>query len=67
MPNWNDAAADSRRTLTRAGLDEADADRLVADLARPFAAIARERGSVEPELLLALIVIAAEKFRKVAR
>ena len=55
-----DTAADLRHTLTRAGLDEADVDRLVANLARPFAAIARERGVVEADLMWALVAVQAD-------
>jgi hypothetical protein len=51
--------------LLRSGLNETLINRVLASIARPVAAIERARGSVEPELIWALIVTAADSYRRV--
>jgi hypothetical protein len=52
-----------RDTLLRSGASEMTADHLLVVLAPALAAIKRERGSVEPDLLWALVVVAADAYR----
>jgi hypothetical protein len=63
--NWQVVASDLRDTLARSGVSETVAERVLASIARPVAAIECERGSVEPELMWALIVTAADSYRRV--
>jgi hypothetical protein len=53
-----------RHTLERAGLDAADADRMIAELAPAIAAIERERGTVEADLMWALVATQADIWRR---
>lgn len=55
---------DLRDMLLRSGADEMVADHLLAIVKPAAAAITRERGSVEPELMLALIVVAADAYQR---
>jgi hypothetical protein len=62
--NWPVVAADLRDTLARSGVSETVAARLFAAVAPAVAAIECERGSVEPELMWALIAVQADIYRR---
>jgi hypothetical protein len=53
-----------RDTLLRSGIAEGTAGHLLAVVAPAAAAIERERGAVEDELLWALIVVAADAYQR---
>jgi hypothetical protein len=60
---WPAAACDLRDSMQRAGLSEAIIERVLAAIARPFAA-AIELGTVDDELLWALVAVQGEIFRR---
>jgi hypothetical protein len=62
--SWSAVTSDLRDTLTRSGVSETVVERVFATVAPAVAAIERERGMVEPELLLALIAVAADSFQR---
>ena len=62
--NWPVVASDLHGTLARSGVSAAVAKRLFAAVAPAVAAIECERGSVEPELMWALIAVQADIYRR---
>jgi len=62
--SWAAVASDLRGTLARTGVSEAVVERVFAAIAPAVAALERQRGAVEPELLWALIVVAAASFQR---
>jgi hypothetical protein len=62
--NWPLVAADLRDTLARSGISEAVAECVFAAVAPAIAAIERERGGVEHDLLFALIAVQADIYRR---
>jgi hypothetical protein len=62
--NWPVVAADLRDTLARSGVSETVAARLFAAVTLAAAAIERERGGVEHDLLFALIAVQADIYRR---
>jgi hypothetical protein len=60
---WSAAARKLKDAMLGAGISEAIVDRLLAALARPFAA-ALERGAVDDDLLWALAAVQGEIFRR---
>ena len=62
--NWPVVAADLRDTLARSGVSAVVAERLFAAVAPAVAAIERERGGVEHDLLFALIAVQADIYRR---
>ena len=65
--SWPVVASDLRDTLARSGVSAAVAERVFAAVAPAVAALERERCVVDDELLLALIAVQADIYRKVAR
>lgn len=65
--NWPVVASDLHDTLARSGVSTAIAERLFAAVAPAVAAIERERGTIDGDLLLALIAVQADIYRKVLR
>ncbi len=61
---WPIVASDLRDTLARSGVSESVVERVFAAVAPACAAIERERGAVEAELLWALIVVAADAYQR---
>ena len=63
--NWPVVASDLHGTLARSGVSETVAERVFAAVAPAVAAIECERGVVGDELMWALIVTAADSYRRV--
>jgi hypothetical protein len=61
---WPVVTADLRDMLLRAGVSETTAGHLLAVIAPAAAALERERGAVEAELLWALVVVAADAYQR---
>jgi hypothetical protein len=62
--NWPIVASDLRDTLLRSGVSAAIAERVFAAVAPAVAAIERECGGVEHDLLFALIAVQADIYRR---
>jgi Fe-S cluster assembly scaffold protein SufB len=62
--SWSAVTSDLRDTLMRSGVNAAVAARLFAAVAPAVAAIERERGGVEHDLLFALIAVQADIFQR---
>jgi hypothetical protein len=61
---WPIVASDLRDTLARSGVSESVVERVFAAVAPAVAAIERERGGVEHDLLFALIAVQADIFQR---
>ena len=69
MPNdrtdtWPAAASDLRDTLARSGVSETIVDRVLLAIAPAYAAIERECGTVDAELLAVLVAVQADIYRR---
>jgi len=66
MTAWPAAQAELRHALLRADVPAAMVDRALRGIGPAFAALERERGAVEPDLLWALIAVQADRVRRSA-
>ena len=65
---WATAASDLRASLVHSGLGLPIVERVLAAIARPFAAIERERGKIDDaDLIWVLIAAQADIYRRAGR
>jgi len=65
--SWSAVADDLGRAMAARGATAGAVDRVLADLAPVYLAVERARVTVEPELVFALLAVAADRARRKAQ